>query len=61
MAENPDLELEEAADPKRLVKYYIFIFWLALAYKFLAGEIGNTKLEAANIMLMVSVSLIFCI
>ena len=58
MAENPYLELEEAADPKRLVS---IIFWLALAYKVLAGEIGKTKLEAvaANIMLMVY--LIFCI
>ena len=54
MAENPDLELEEAADPKRLVS---FIFSLASAYKVLAGEIGNTNLEAANIMLMVSLTL----
>ena len=59
MAENPDLELEEAADPKRLVSIFFFIFWLALAYEVLAGEIGKTNLEAANIMLMVSLT--FCI
>ena len=62
MAENPDLELEEAADPKRLVSilYLVFLFFGFFGiYKVLAGEIGKTKMEAANIMLMVS--FIFCI
>ena len=54
MAENPELELEEAADPKRLVNIFNFCSVLVrLAKKILAGEIGKTKLEATNVMLIV--------
>ena len=53
MAENPELELEEAADPKRLVNTFNFVlFWWGWQ-KNLAGEIGKTKLEATNVMLIV--------
>ena len=44
MAENPDLELEEAADPKRLVSILYFYFLVSLAYtKFLQEKLEKPR------------------